>query len=1268
MLASRDSEGWTAGQAAHAASLCRAFAAGRRKDYKKLATPEVARLAVLVQGFLERSLGQQPGLQAARVCDVLLGVSAGLEVVSKELTKQEVAMRNTRWENWAIAACSGGASTAFRFVNRLAVGEVEQAELPTGQAHVSGGDGPPEEGLSTDLRVIAASHTGTWSRIWKDARHGDGEPEVQWEDELPMWPAMTAKEVADASGDFRKGTSAVDGLHPRQVGLLSKELLEALCELFRGFEAFGRWPASLCSLIVRLLPKDTGGFRTIGLFRTLFRVWAKGRAQGLMRWAAEHLNHPMWNNFGGRRPGDVVWRDLVKASSAGHLGMTAASLQLDISKMFDSIDHRKLAVAARWAKYPLFLLRVFLAAYRWVRTLVLPEGVAGDDIWPTGGVVPGSVAAVVEAALFLLAELLGFCDLWVQQPEIPYQMSISVQVDDFFITVMADSKHVVRIALVEAALDLRQRLEDRLGLPLGRDKSVVSSSDVDLASKLAKDLSSLGAKPEAAVRRLGMKFALAMKGLRDRRLQRSRLGKFARKFGRLKMLSKVKKISGKTLGRMHAALLAGPLFGAEVCPLRQKDLAALRRQAAELRRLGAKSGSQDLLWAIQQAGSDPEAKHWWQVLERYCREVYLACSRWHRPADVVKLPVLRGELQRALDASGNLSDTAFVKLPLHGVVIAAFRAGWTFRSPFCLVTLEHAELDLTTASPVLARGMYLRDYQQQRANLYIASKRADGAVVPDMIDVAVVKSVLVATGKAAFTAQQRVCLTAGFTGGLLTRQRMFTWGLAESDRCLWCGRVDTVRHRLFESGCGPSELQERKARLKLKHHWDLAGGVEDSPNPLWFNKVVVPAAHLPELNMQIRPVTGTAYLDREVLETSYFQHEAAASRLYVDGSALAPTDPFSRAAGAIYQVAEDGSLIRGLSFVVPAGWPQTAAAAEHLAFYVAAAYSAPGLSIVTDCGSVFASATRGPAYAEHPKRPWAAVWASFDSTRLGAVLKVKAHLTEEQSSCRGEGHLWRGNDMADKAAKERALEALPPDLWCKEMTSVLASRKAFLRGAAEVLAEYPRPSLWVDPGLERRVEQATSSHLEVVHGHEVVQLPDKGRWMCVVCSLTCGGSLRETFVRTSCKPLVPVLAGVLAGARASGHQPRVAYIIGSRVPVVCCIGCGCHTEGGSNVIGLARRCVASGPKAMLSKGAQYRLGRFLKGKHPLREATLDGPYELLPTNELWRARVAWPTMLVGSGSVCEDVPDAGSVGHFDNPWAEGPMELEEVDPWPEGPE
>ena len=377
----------------------------------------------------------------------------------------------------------------------------------------------------------------------------------------------------------------------------------------------------------------------------------------------------------------------------------------------------------------------------------------------------------------------------------------------------------------------------------------------------------------------------------------------------------------------------------------------------------------------------------------------------------------------------------------------------------------------------------------------------------------------------------------------------------------------------------------------------------------------------------------------------------------------------------MYQVAEDGSLVRGLSFVVPEGWPQTAAAAEHLAYYLAALCSEDGMCIVTDCGSVFASASKGPAYAEHPKRPWSAIWAGVDTTRLGPVLKVKAHLTREQSVGRGEGHLWRGNDLVDKAAKERALNALPPELWCCELKEVLASRRAFLQGAAAVLAEYPRPSLWVDPGLGTSVEHAANTTLEVVHGHELSRLLND-KWMCTLCSVSCGSLQRETFEKTACKAIVPVLAGVLAGARASGHQPRIAYTVGSRIPVVCCLGCGCHSEGGSNVIGLARRCLysrSSGSKAELSKGAKYRLSRFLKGKHPLRNCVLDGPYELLPTDEFWRPRVAWPAVSVDSGSGAVGPQDNGPGCQFDVPWAEGPLDAEADEPpefwlWHEGPE
>ncbi len=64
-----------------------------------------------------------------------------------------------------------------------------------------------------------------------------------------------------------------------------------------------------------------------------------------------------------------------------HLGRVAASIQLDVSKMFDRICHR---------------------------VLVLPEVVVGEPIRPRCGVVPGSPFAVFEVAALLLEYVLDF--------------------------------------------------------------------------------------------------------------------------------------------------------------------------------------------------------------------------------------------------------------------------------------------------------------------------------------------------------------------------------------------------------------------------------------------------------------------------------------------------------------------------------------------------------------------------------------------------------------------------------------------------------------------------------------------------------------------------------------------------------------------------------------------------------------------------------------------------------------------------------------------
>ena len=54
-------------------------------------------------------------------------------------------------------------------------------------------------------------------------------------------------------------------------------------------------------------------------------------------------------------------------------------------------------------------------------------------------------------------------------------------------------------------------------------------------------------------------------------------------------------------------------------------------------------------------------------------------------------------------------------------------------------------------------------------------------------------------------------------------------------------------------------------------------------------------------------------------------------KLFMDGSCKAPLSCYAGAAGAIMQFDSNGALVRGITFVVPAVWPQTAAAAEHLA-------------------------------------------------------------------------------------------------------------------------------------------------------------------------------------------------------------------------------------------------------------------------------------------------------------------------------------------------
>ena len=71
----------------------------------------------------------------------------------------------------------------------------------------------------------------------------------------------------------------------------------------------------------------------------------------------------------------------------------------------------------------------------------------------------------------------------------------------------------------------------------------------------------------------------------------------------------------------------------------------------------------------------------------------------------------------------------------------------------------------------------------------------------------------------------------------------------------------------------------------------------------------------------------------------------------------------------------------------------------------------------------------------------------------------------------------------------------------------------------------------------------------------------------------------------------------------------VAFGWEDRVPIVMCQLCVCYTE--ANVVGLSGLCSRRIPAG----GPVFRRGRFMQGRHPRKELSLDGPFDRFPIGE-----------------------------------------------------
>ena len=129
-----------------------------------------------------------------------------------------------------------------------------------------------------------------WCEHWQGADHQSDPwefdaafPPVELDD---PWEPEYLREVPKT---FKKHTCTPDGAHPRHFGMLCDSALRALALVFWLVDLAGGFPEVVAGVTVGLFAKPTAGFRPIGFFRALYRLWSKGHRPKLLQRDADQV-------------------------------------------------------------------------------------------------------------------------------------------------------------------------------------------------------------------------------------------------------------------------------------------------------------------------------------------------------------------------------------------------------------------------------------------------------------------------------------------------------------------------------------------------------------------------------------------------------------------------------------------------------------------------------------------------------------------------------------------------------------------------------------------------------------------------------------------------------------------------------------------------------------------------------------------------------------------------------------------------------------------
>ncbi len=158
------------------------------------------------------------------------------------------------------------------------------AGVANGRIRIQRGD----DGAPMGSQATAEQQADHWAAIWAE---GKELPQPAWPSDMgPPLRRPTVEELRSAARTFPWGTGlAWDQLHPRLLDCLSDTRLDELITLLVRAEDTGEWPKAVGVVNTVLLPKPDGsGFRPIGLFPMVVRLWMRTRRNHATDWEASN--------------------------------------------------------------------------------------------------------------------------------------------------------------------------------------------------------------------------------------------------------------------------------------------------------------------------------------------------------------------------------------------------------------------------------------------------------------------------------------------------------------------------------------------------------------------------------------------------------------------------------------------------------------------------------------------------------------------------------------------------------------------------------------------------------------------------------------------------------------------------------------------------------------------------------------------------------------------------------------------------------------------